>query len=107
VLLNTPKHSCSVVNSVILIDCVFAGVVNDRGKTYGIYAVSVVKHYETGYTDKWHVYRRYSDFHDLHQKVKDKVSMPCLTAMMKCDVRCSIMCGKAWCEIKGNIHMNE
>jgi len=48
------------------------GVVNDRGKTYGIYAVSVAKHYETGYIDKWHVYRRYSDFHDLHQKVKDK-----------------------------------
>ncbi|XP_033608688.1 sorting nexin-13 isoform X2 [Cryptotermes secundus] len=48
------------------------GVVNDRGKTYGIYAVSVAKHYETGYSEKWHVYRRYSDFHDLHQKVKDK-----------------------------------
>ncbi|XP_069691932.1 sorting nexin-13-like [Periplaneta americana] len=48
------------------------GVVNDRGKTYGIYAVSVAKRYETGYTEKWHVYRRYSDFHDLHQKVKDK-----------------------------------
>ncbi|KDR10032.1 Sorting nexin-13 [Zootermopsis nevadensis] len=48
------------------------GVVNDRGKTYGIYAVSVAKCYETGYTEKWHVYRRYSDFHDLHQKVKDK-----------------------------------
>ncbi|KAJ9575635.1 hypothetical protein L9F63_007496, partial [Diploptera punctata] len=48
------------------------GVVNDRGKTYGIYAVSVAKRYETGYAEKWHVYRRYSDFHDLHQKVKDK-----------------------------------
>jgi sorting nexin-13 len=50
-------------------------VVNDRGKTYGIYAVSVAKCYETGYSEKWHVYRRYSDFHDLHQKVKDKVTM--------------------------------
>ncbi|PSN51606.1 hypothetical protein C0J52_09091 [Blattella germanica] len=48
------------------------GVVNDRGKTYGIYAVSVAKRFETGFTEKWHVYRRYSDFHDLHQKVKDK-----------------------------------
>jgi len=87
VLLNKLKYSCTVVNSVILVDSVFAGVVNDRGKTYGIYAVSVAKHYETGYIDKWHVYRRYSDFHDLHQKVKDKVSMPYLSVMMKCNVR--------------------
>jgi sorting nexin-13 len=86
---------------------VFAGVVNDRGKTYGIYAVSVAKHYETGYIDKWHVYRRYSDFHDLHQKIKDKVSVARLTVMMKCNVHWSIMCGKAWCKIKGNTHMNE
>ncbi|XP_067006541.2 sorting nexin-13 [Anabrus simplex] len=48
------------------------GIVNDHGKTYGIYAVSVAKRYETGYQEKWHVYRRYSDFHDLHQKVKEK-----------------------------------
>ncbi|XP_063234403.1 sorting nexin-13-like isoform X2 [Bacillus rossius redtenbacheri] len=48
------------------------GIVNDHGKTYGIYAVSVAKQYETGYQEKWHVYRRYSDFYDLYQKVKDK-----------------------------------
>jgi sorting nexin-13 len=63
------------VSAVLPIGCLLAGVVNDRGKTYGIYAVSVAKHYETGYSEKWHVYRRYSDFHDLHQKVKDKVSI--------------------------------
>lgn len=48
------------------------GIVNDHGKTYGIYAVAVIKAYESGYQEKWHVYRRYSDFHDLYQKVKDK-----------------------------------
>ncbi|XP_034946039.1 sorting nexin-13-like [Chelonus insularis] len=48
------------------------GVVNDRGKTYGIYAVAVNKIYDSGYKEKWHIYRRYSDFHDLHQKIKEK-----------------------------------
>ena len=90
-LLNKLKYSYCVVNSVIFIASVLAGVVNDRGKTYGIYAVSVAKHYETGYIDKWHVYRRYSDFHDLHQKVKDKVSMLRMTVLMKCNVRWSII----------------
>jgi hypothetical protein len=61
-------------------------VVNDRGKTYGIYAVSVAKCYETGYLEKWHVYRRYSDFHDLHQKVKDKVTMPCMMVVLSITV---------------------
>ena len=48
------------------------GIVNDRGKTYGIYAVAVTKTYDSGYQDKWHIYRRYSDFYDLYQKIKDK-----------------------------------
>ncbi|RLU24077.1 hypothetical protein DMN91_004286 [Ooceraea biroi] len=45
---------------------------DDRGKTYGIYAVAVTKNYDSGYKEKWHIYRRYSDFYDLHQKIKDK-----------------------------------
>lgn len=48
------------------------GIVSDRGKTYGIYAVAVTKNYDSGYKEKWHIYRRYSDFHDLHQKIKEK-----------------------------------
>ncbi|XP_033337344.1 sorting nexin-13 isoform X1 [Megalopta genalis] len=48
------------------------GIVNDRGKTYGIYAVAVTKSYDSGYQEKWHIYRRYSDFHDLYQKIKEK-----------------------------------
>lgn len=48
------------------------GIVNDRGKTYGIYAVAITKVYDSGYQEKWHIYRRYSDFHDLYQKVKEK-----------------------------------
>jgi hypothetical protein len=91
VLLNKPKHSGTIVSSVFPIDSLLSGVVNDRGKTYGIYAVSVAKHYETGYIDKWHVYRRYSDFHDLYQKVKDKVRLPCMIVMVKCNVQQSIV----------------
>ncbi|XP_034255128.1 sorting nexin-13 [Thrips palmi] len=48
------------------------GLLNDHGKSYGIYAVSVCKSYESGFQDKWHIYRRYSDFYDLHQKIKEK-----------------------------------
>ncbi|XP_012285877.1 sorting nexin-13 isoform X2 [Orussus abietinus] len=48
------------------------GIVNDRGKTYGIYALAVTKSYDSGYQEKWHIYRRYSDFYDLQQKIKEK-----------------------------------
>lgn len=50
------------------------GVVQDRGKTYGIYALFVSKTFENGFLEKWHVYRRYSDFYDLHQKIKSVYS---------------------------------
>ncbi|XP_049843380.1 sorting nexin-13-like isoform X2 [Schistocerca gregaria] len=59
--------------SSLTAEIIETGIVNDRGKTYGIYAVSVSRRYEvTGHVDKWHVYRRYSDFHELHSKIKDK-----------------------------------
>ncbi|XP_063987704.1 sorting nexin-13-like [Diachasmimorpha longicaudata] len=56
----------------ITAEIIETGVVSDRGKTYGIYAVAVAKIYDSGYKEKWHIYRRYSDFHDLHQKIKEK-----------------------------------
>ncbi|KAK0176034.1 hypothetical protein PV328_000212 [Microctonus aethiopoides] len=56
----------------LIAEIIETGVVNDRGKTYGIYAVAVIKNYDSGYKEKWHIYRRYSDFHDLHQKIKEK-----------------------------------
>ncbi|XP_076651787.1 sorting nexin-13 isoform X2 [Halictus rubicundus] len=57
---------------VITARIIETGIVNDRGKTYGIYAVAVTKNYDSGYQEKWHIYRRYSDFHDLYQKIKEK-----------------------------------
>lgn len=29
-------------------------------------------HYDSGYMEEWQIYRRYSDFYDLHSKIKDK-----------------------------------
>lgn len=40
---------------------------------FGIYAIQVNRQYETGFSEEWHIYRRYSDFHDLYTKVKEKV----------------------------------
>ncbi|XP_023314813.1 sorting nexin-13-like isoform X2 [Trichogramma pretiosum] len=54
------------------VEIIETGIVNDRGKTYGIYAVAVKKAYDSGYQEKWHIYRRYSDFYDLYQKIKEK-----------------------------------
>ncbi|XP_024944002.1 sorting nexin-13 isoform X2 [Cephus cinctus] len=56
----------------ITAEIIETGIVSDRGKTYGIYAVAVTKNYDSGYQEKWHIYRRYSDFYDLHQKIKEK-----------------------------------
>ncbi|CAH1994331.1 unnamed protein product [Acanthoscelides obtectus] len=48
------------------------GIVCEKGKTFGIYAIRVNRQYETGYKEEWHIYRRYSDFHDLYTKVKER-----------------------------------
>ncbi|XP_026313977.1 sorting nexin-13-like, partial [Hyposmocoma kahamanoa] len=44
-------------------------LVQDKGRAFGIYAIAV-----TRLSDKelWHIYRRYSDFHELHSAIKDK-----------------------------------
>lgn len=54
---------------------IFLGIVCEKGKTFGIYALRVTRQFETGYSEEWHIYRRYSDFHDLYTKVKEKVSI--------------------------------
>lgn len=49
-----------------------SGVVSEKGKTFGVYALRISVQYDTGYIQEWHIYRRYSDFHDLHTKIKEK-----------------------------------
>lgn len=50
----------------------FPGIVCEKGKTFGIYATRVTKRYDNGHEEEWHIYRRYSDFYDLHSKIKEK-----------------------------------
>lgn len=56
------------------------GIVCEKGKTFGIYAIRVSRQYSSGYLEEWHIYRRYSDFYDLYIKVREKVlSLKCRT----------------------------
>ena len=45
-------------------------------KTYAIYTIMVCRTTSEGTAD-WVVHRRYSDFHDLHMHLKDKVAWVC------------------------------
>lgn len=42
----------------------------EKGRAFGIYAIAVTRLADN---EVWHIYRRYSDFHDLHCSIKDKV----------------------------------
>ncbi|CAK1552197.1 unnamed protein product [Leptosia nina] len=44
-------------------------LVQDKGRTFGIYAIAVTRASDN---EVWHIYRRYSDFYELHSAVKDK-----------------------------------
>lgn len=59
--------------STLRVEIIEAGVVNDRGKTYGIYATAVKREWTNdGRTEEWHVYRRYSDYHELQVKIRSR-----------------------------------
>ncbi|XP_032233860.2 sorting nexin-13 isoform X2 [Nematostella vectensis] len=47
------------------------GLCKDNGKTYAVYAISVFRATQEG-TNSWTIYRRYSDFDDLHMHLKNK-----------------------------------
>lgn len=50
-----------------------AGICKDKGKSYGVYSIQVCKTDSEG-SNNWIVCRRYSDFHDLHMKLREKYS---------------------------------
>lgn len=60
---------------VLSVHFIETGIVCDKGKTFGIYAIQVTRQFDSGSIEQWHIYRRYSDFYDLHSKVKDKVCL--------------------------------
>ncbi|XP_059510534.1 sorting nexin-13 isoform X3 [Stegostoma tigrinum] len=49
-----------------------AGVCNDHGKTYALYAITVQRRLPDGSDDVWKTYRRYSDFHDFHMRITEQ-----------------------------------
>ncbi|XP_072303417.1 sorting nexin-13 isoform X1 [Eucyclogobius newberryi] len=49
-----------------------AGVCNDHGKTYALYAITVFRRTQDGSEDCWKTYRRYSDFHDFHMRITEQ-----------------------------------
>lgn len=58
-----------------------AGVCNDHGKTYALYAITVYRRNQDGSEECWKTYRRYSDFHDFHMRITEQVRagppLPC------------------------------
>lgn len=50
-----------------------AGVCNDHGKTYALYAITVIRRNPDSSEDSWKTYRRYSDFHDFHMRITEQV----------------------------------
>lgn len=57
-----------------------AGVCNDHGKTYALYAITVIRRNQDGSEDCWKTYRRYSDFHDFHMRITEQVRVrACVT----------------------------
>ncbi|XP_078198743.1 sorting nexin-13 isoform X7 [Callithrix jacchus] len=48
-----------------------AGVCNDHGKTYALYAITVHRR-NLNSEEMWKTYRRYSDFHDFHMRITEQ-----------------------------------
>ncbi|XP_052750623.1 sorting nexin-13-like isoform X2 [Galleria mellonella] len=46
-------------------------LVQEKGRTFGTYAIAVTRLSDNAV---WHIYRRYSDFYDLHTSIKEKWS---------------------------------
>ncbi|XP_051792130.1 sorting nexin-13-like isoform X2 [Erpetoichthys calabaricus] len=57
------------------------GVCNDHGKTYALYAITVIRRNLDGSEDTWKTYRRYSDFHDFHMRITEQFEN--LTSILK------------------------
>ncbi|XP_051927786.1 sorting nexin-13 isoform X5 [Hippocampus zosterae] len=58
-----------------------AGVCNEHGKTYALYAITVFRRNQDGSEDCWKTYRRYSDFHDFHMRITEQFEN--LTSILK------------------------
>ncbi|CAK8674367.1 unnamed protein product [Clavelina lepadiformis] len=50
------------------------GICSEHGKTYALYAITVTRSWMSGKTDSWDTFRRYREFNDLHQSLKENGS---------------------------------
>lgn len=64
-----------------------AGVCNDHGKTYALYAITVHRR-NANSEEMWKTYRRYSDFHDFHMRITEQVThlMKTFTGALLCSL---------------------
>ncbi|KAG9333163.1 hypothetical protein JZ751_013421 [Albula glossodonta] len=68
--LSLPSSLCLVADACLRPP--MAGVCNDHGKTYALYAITVFRRNADGSEDSWKTYRRYSDFHDFHMRITEQ-----------------------------------
>lgn len=74
-----------------------AGVCNDHGKTYALYAITVFRRSQDGSEETWKTYRRYSDFHDFHMRITEQVcvGLNSITQLLH-DLKLKTKAGGAW-----------
>ncbi|XP_063777811.1 sorting nexin-13 isoform X3 [Pseudophryne corroboree] len=63
------------ISDTVHVDCdpyAVAGVCNEHGKTYALYAITVQRRGLDGIEEMWKTYRRYSDFHDFHMRITEQ-----------------------------------
>ncbi|XP_069814901.1 sorting nexin-13 isoform X2 [Dendropsophus ebraccatus] len=63
------------ISDTVHVDCdpyAVAGVCNEHGKTYALYAITVQRRSLDGIEEIWKTYRRYSDFHDFHMRITEQ-----------------------------------
>lgn len=53
---------------------IYAEIVREGSKSHAIYIVCVMRKDASGQEELWHVFRRYSEFHDFHLSITSKVS---------------------------------
>lgn len=51
---------------------ILAAMIRDQGRKYAVYTIHVSRTDEKGTVEIWDVFRRYSEFHDLHMNLSEK-----------------------------------
>ena len=79
--------SISVYHTITCLLPYLTGLCKEGGKSHAVYSISVFRATSSG-TSSWTVYRRYSDFDDLHLHIKEKVTVSDLKDWNKHKIYC-------------------